>query len=94
MLKHRIQMDTEISSSIKAKLDLQDEISYVNQTINSKSETLAQIINAVGTDLDAEKQRSQGKDMVLMNQGSCSIALIVNVPTFQQVDRLLQTVSH
>ena len=63
-------MDKEISSSIKAKLDLQDEIAYVNDTINSKSETLAQIINAVGTDLDAEKQRSQDKDMVLMNQAS------------------------
>ena len=68
MLSNPIQMDTEISSSIKAKLDLQDEIAYVNETINSKSETLAQIINAVGTDLDSEKQRSQDKDMVLMNQ--------------------------
>ena len=68
MLSNPIQMDTEISSSIKAKLDLQDEIAYVNETINSKSETLAQIINAVGTDLDSEKQRSQDKDMALMNQ--------------------------
>ena len=71
--KTLIQMDKEISSSIKAKLDLQDEIAYVNGTINSKSETLAQIINAVGTDLDAEKQRSQEKDMVLMNQESSSM---------------------
>ena len=70
MLKNLIQMEKEISSSIKAKLDLQDEIAYVNDTINSKSETLARIINAVGTDLDAEKQRSQDKDMVLMNQAS------------------------
>ena len=68
-------MDKEISSSIKAKLDLQDEIAYVNNTINSKTETLAQIINAVGTDLDAEKQRSTEKDMVLMNQGSYTMTM-------------------
>ena len=68
MFSNLIQMDKEISSSVNAKLELQDGITYINNTFNSKSETLAEIINAIGTDLDGEKQRSQEKDMVLMNQ--------------------------
>ena len=68
MFTNIIQMDEEISSSLNAKLELQDGIKYINNTFNSKSQTLAEIINAIGTDLDGEKQRSQEKDMVLMNQ--------------------------